>query len=69
MGPSELRELSLEELRDKEKQLGEELFNLKMRRSMGQLENPMNIRLTRRDIARVKTFINIKQMPPVERQG
>ncbi len=61
MKANELREMNLEELKAEENRLGEELFNFKVRKSMGQLENPLQIRLSRRNLARVKTFISIKQ--------
>lgn len=44
------------EARQKEQEMTEELFRLRMRKSIGQLENPMNIRHLRRDIARLKTI-------------
>jgi len=61
MKADELREMNLEELTAEENRLGEALFNLKVRKSMGQLENPMQIRLSRRDLARVKTFVSAKK--------
>ncbi|ALA57642.1 50S ribosomal protein L29 [Nitrospira moscoviensis] len=53
----ELRQLSGPELADKEKQLVQELFNLRFQFGTGRLENPMQIRKTKRDIARIKTVI------------
>jgi large subunit ribosomal protein L29 len=53
----ELRQLSAPELSDKEKQLVQELFNLRFQLGTGRLENPMQIRKTKRDIARVKTVL------------
>jgi large subunit ribosomal protein L29 len=46
-----------DELKHKELQLSEELFNLRMRKALGQVENPMKIPATKRDIARVKTIL------------
>ena len=57
---SKLRELTETELQDKVKQLIEEQFNLRIRNSMQQLENPLRLRAVRRDIARVKTVLNAK---------
>jgi large subunit ribosomal protein L29 len=54
----ELRQLSGPELADKEKQLVQELFNLRFQFGTGRLENPMQIRKTKRDIARIKTIIS-----------
>jgi large subunit ribosomal protein L29 len=53
----ELRQLTESELRDKEKQLVQELFNLRLQFGTGRLENPMQMRKTKRDIARVKTVL------------
>jgi large subunit ribosomal protein L29 len=53
----ELQQLGAGELRDKEKQLAQELFNLRFQFGSGRLENPMQIRKTKRDIARVKTVL------------
>ena len=58
---NELRELSLDELRLREQELNEEMFNLRVRHATGQLENPMQLRRVRKDIARVKTFLNEKE--------
>jgi len=54
----ELRQLTGTELADKEKQLVQELFNLRFQFGSGRLENPMQIRRTKRDIARVKTVMS-----------
>ncbi len=62
MKASELRELSLEELLEKERELGEELFNLRFQNATNQLENTSRIPLTRKEIARVKTIIREKQV-------
>ena len=55
MKASEFRELSDQELTVKEREIREELFNLKFQRSTGQVENPMRANLLRRDVARAKT--------------
>jgi large subunit ribosomal protein L29 len=56
MRASEIRNLSGEEMRQKERELAEELFRLRLRRSTGQLSNPMQMRNLRRDLARLKTI-------------
>ena len=56
----EIRDLTAEELRKRSKQLKEELFELKMKHSLGQVGNPLEIRFKRRDLARVLTATNIK---------
>jgi len=61
MKSSELRDLSVEELVQKERELKEELFNLKFQHATGQLENVMRITATKRDIARLKTVMNEKR--------
>lgn len=53
----ELRDLSLEELKTKERELNQELFNLKLQKATGQLGNTASVVKARRDLARVKTII------------
>ncbi len=60
MKAKELRQLSEGELLIKEKELGEELFNLRFQHATGQLENVMRIPQVKRDIARVKTILKEK---------
>ena len=57
MKAKELRELSIEELQQKRGDLREDLFRLKMRKAVAQLENPVRLRQVRRDIARVETIL------------
>ena len=57
MKPDKVREMSADELRTKERELQEQLFRLRFQKSLGQLDNALKIRETRRDIARVKTVI------------
>jgi large subunit ribosomal protein L29 len=52
---AELKDLTAEELRQKEAGLRDELFKLRLRQATSQVENPMRIRQLRRDIARVRT--------------
>jgi large subunit ribosomal protein L29 len=61
MKVSEIRELTIEELRQREQDVSEELFNLKFQRATAQLENKMRVRQVRRDLARIKTIIKEKQ--------
>ena len=56
----ELRDLSLEELETKSRDLRGELFNVKVKRSTGQLENTALLRQLRRDVARVETVLREK---------
>lgn len=58
MKASELRELSIDEVKEKLSDMEEELFNLRFQAKMGQLSNPLRMRIVKRDIARAKTIIN-----------
>ena len=53
-----LRNQSAGELEAKLKQLREEVFNLRFRNSMAQLDNPLRLREVRRDIARIHTVLH-----------
>jgi large subunit ribosomal protein L29 len=53
----ELRELSVEDLQAKMRDLTEESFNLRFQHSLGQLSNPIRLRHVRREAARVRTVI------------
>jgi large subunit ribosomal protein L29 len=57
MKAEKLREMNTDELQGKERELQEQLFRLRFQKSLGQLDNALKIRETRRDIARVKTVI------------
>jgi large subunit ribosomal protein L29 len=56
MRAKEIRDLTDSEAEQKERDTAEELFRLRFRRSTGQLENPMQVRKLRRDLARIKTI-------------
>ena len=60
MKARELKEMSEAELRQKEKEVTEELFNLKFQHATGQLENTERLVQVRRDLARVKTTLREK---------
>ncbi len=57
MKAKELHDLTYEELLKKENDLQEELFNLRFRLATGQLDNPMELKSVKKDMARVKTVI------------
>jgi large subunit ribosomal protein L29 len=59
----ELRNLSKEELLQKEKTLKEELFKLTMQRYGGRVERPHLFSLIRKDIARIQTILHAKESP------
>ena len=61
MKVSEIRDLSLDELQARERELDDQLFRMRIQKSMGQLEAPLKIRFLRRDLARVKTVLTQKQ--------
>ena len=54
----DIRDLSMQELEDKVKDLKEELFNLRFQSAINQLENPMRIKAVKKDIARILTVLN-----------
>jgi len=58
----ELKEMSEAELRQKEKEVTEELFNLKFQHATGQLENTQRLPQVRKDLARVKTVLREKEI-------
>jgi large subunit ribosomal protein L29 len=60
MKVQEIRELGVDELRAREKDLDDQLFRLRIQKSMGQLETPGRVRTMRRDLAKVKTILREK---------
>jgi large subunit ribosomal protein L29 len=61
MKAAELRDLGTDELGVRERELADQLFRMRIQKSMGQLEAPDKIRLVRRDLARVKTVMRQKR--------
>ena len=57
MKAKELRELDPAELRNRETELAEQLFALRLQQVTGQIESPAKVRQTRRDLARVLTVL------------
>jgi large subunit ribosomal protein L29 len=57
MKAAELRALSADELSAKARDLTDQLFRLRIQKSMGQLEAPAKVKTVRRDLARVKTVL------------
>jgi large subunit ribosomal protein L29 len=53
----ELREMSVEELGARKRELRQEMLNLRVQQQIGQLENPSRIRTLRREVARIGTLI------------
>ena len=60
MKVAEIRELSVDELNGREKELDDQLFRLRIQKSMGQHEAPAKVRGVRRDLARIKTILREK---------
>lgn len=58
MKAKELRKMSPEDLRKKEKDLREDYFKLKFQHGIRRLENPARLAQIRKDIARVRTIMN-----------
>ncbi len=61
MKPQELRDMTVDELEEKERELREALFNLTFQHATGQLDNTAQLRRTRGNIARVKTILLEKE--------
>ena len=57
----EMRELSVDELATKRRELKEESLNLRVQKESGQLENPASIRQLRREVARIETILTEKR--------
>ena len=53
----EIRELGVDDLQARVKDIDDQLFRLRIQKSMGQLEAPTKLRTLRRDLARVKTIL------------
>jgi len=64
--PEELREMSDDELDTKLAEAKEELFNLRFQLVTGQLDNPMAIKVMRKEIARILTVIRERELAVLE---
>jgi large subunit ribosomal protein L29 len=62
MKASEIRQLSDEEIKQRIKELEEELFNLRFQKALGQLEKPHRFKMIRKDIARMKTILREREL-------
>lgn len=58
----EMRELSVEELKEKEGDLKQELFNLRIQKATGQLGNTAILRSTKKELARIKTVLRASEI-------
>jgi large subunit ribosomal protein L29 len=61
MKVTECRDLAVDELRQREKDMDDQLFRLRIQKSMGQLEAAHKLKTVRRDLARVKTVLREKE--------
>jgi len=57
----EIKDLGMEELKQKGRDLAEELFRLRIRHTSGQLDSPAMMGRVRKDIARIKTVLREKE--------
>jgi large subunit ribosomal protein L29 len=61
MKATEIRDLAVDELRQREKEMDDQLFRLRIQKSMGQMEAAHKLKSVRRDLARVKTVLREKE--------
>ncbi len=61
MKVTEVRDLAVDDLRQREKELDDQLFRLRIQKSMGQIEAAQKLKVLRRDLARVKTVLREKE--------
>ena len=64
MKTKEIRDLSRDELKTRKRELKEEIFHLRLQQQGGQLEKPSQLRVLRREIARVETVLTQKNAAP-----
>ena len=65
MKANKIREMTTEELNERERELKTELFNLRFQLATGQLSNPQRMKECKHDIARVKTLLRERQIKAV----
>jgi large subunit ribosomal protein L29 len=61
MKVAEIRDLGVDELRQREKDMDDQVFRLRIQKSMGQVEAAQKMKALRRDLARVKTVLREKE--------
>ena len=61
MKVADIRDLGVDELRQREKDMDDQLFRLRIQKSMGQVEAAQKAKALRRDLARVKTVLREKE--------
>jgi large subunit ribosomal protein L29 len=68
MKMKDLRELTRDELMNRHDQLLSDLFGMRIKHALGQLENPLQLRSTRRQIAQLKTLLRRQGVKEVTRR-
>jgi large subunit ribosomal protein L29 len=68
MKTAEVRNLGDDELGARERELTDQLFRMRIQKSMGQLEAPAKVRELRKDLARIKTILREKELAAGSRQ-
>ena len=58
MKPREIRDMTKEEILIKKEELAQEIFNLRIRSAYKQIENPLRLRVIRRELARITTILH-----------
>ena len=61
MKVAEVRDLAVDDLRERVKELDDQLFRLRIQKSMGQIEAAQKLKALRRDVARIKTVLREKE--------
>jgi large subunit ribosomal protein L29 len=61
MKVTEIRDLAVDDLRQREKDMDDQVFRLRIQKSMGQVEAAQKLKTLRRDLARVKTVLREKE--------
>jgi large subunit ribosomal protein L29 len=60
--PEEFRDLAVDDLRQRVHDLDDQIFRLRIQKSMGQLEAGGRLRALRRDLARIKTILREREL-------
>lgn len=71
MKPREIRDMTKDEILSKRAELEKEIFNLKIRQRYKQVDNPLRIRILRRELARITTILyeDDKKIRPLTARG
>ncbi len=62
----ELREMTVEELGARRRELRQEMLNLRVQQQIGQLENPTRLKMLRREVARIETIVTERSAAAVK---